>query len=97
MKQTVTFSMFTDAFSRMGRKEHFSYNGLKALYDYLIDYEESTGQEIELDVIALCCEYTEYKDFEEISRDYPDYGTIEKLEEETIVIEFEDGFIVQSF
>jgi hypothetical protein len=29
------------------------------LFDYLEQYEEDTGQEIELDVISLCCDYSE--------------------------------------
>ena len=56
MKQTVNFSMFCDAFSI--RKENFTYDGLEALYNYLENLEEETGDEIDLDVIALCCEYS---------------------------------------
>jgi len=41
----------------MIRKENFSYDGLNALYEYLTDCEEEQG--IELDVIALCSEYSE--------------------------------------
>jgi hypothetical protein len=59
MKQSVYFDDFRAAFNRMGREDQFSYEALKALFDYLIEYEESTGEEIELDVIALCCEYAE--------------------------------------
>lgn len=47
MKQTVNFSMFCDQF-RAIRPDNFSYNGLKALYDYLEDIED-----YELDVIAF--------------------------------------------
>lgn len=60
MKQQVTFSQFTDSFRDMGRAEQFSYQGLRALYEYLQEYEDSTGEEVELDVIALCVEYSEY-------------------------------------
>ena len=72
MKTTVYQYDFIDAFSRMGRQDNFSYEGLEALYDYLIDYEESTGEEIELDVIALCCEYSEWEDIEEFLKNYGD-------------------------
>lgn len=44
----------------MNRSDNFSFKGKKALFDYLEQYEEGTGQEIELDIVALCCEYTEY-------------------------------------
>jgi hypothetical protein len=59
MKTTVSRYDFERAFVDADRKENFSYEGLNALFDYLESYEEETGQEIELDVIALCCDYTE--------------------------------------
>lgn len=60
MKQTVNFNGFCDAFERMGRNENFSYAGKRALFDYLEEFEQDTGEEIELDIVALCCEYSEY-------------------------------------
>ena len=60
MKQTIGFSQFCDAFSDT-YKDNFSYKGKRALFDYLEEYEESTGEEIELDTVALCVEYTEYE------------------------------------
>lgn len=59
MKTTLTFCGFRDAFRAYERMEQFSYEGAKALFEYLEQYEEDTGEELELDVIALCCEYTE--------------------------------------
>jgi predicted ArsR family transcriptional regulator len=59
MKTTVSRYEFERAFVDADRKENFSYEGLKVLFDYLEDYEEQTGEEIELDVIALCCDYSE--------------------------------------
>ena len=59
MKQTIGFSQFTDAFRGADRKDNFSYDGLKALFAYIEELEESMGEEIELDVIALCCDYSE--------------------------------------
>ena len=54
MKQTINEYQFKEAF-QSSRPNNFSYEGLTALYDYLEQYEEDTGQEIELDVIGLCC------------------------------------------
>lgn len=69
MKQTVSESDFRDAFRAMGRTDQFSYEGLGVLFNYLEQYEEDTGEELELDVIALCCDY--YEDtWEEIARNY---------------------------
>jgi hypothetical protein len=42
----------------MDRFDQFGYDGLRVLFDFMEQYEEDTGEEIELDVIALCCEYS---------------------------------------
>ena len=104
MKQTINEYQFKDAFQEC-RPDNFSYEGLTALYDYLEQYEEDTGQEVELDVIAICCEFTEYEDLKEFQGIYYDdikgdkYKTLEEIEEETIVIPIEgtEGFIIQVF
>ena len=59
MYQTINSYDFEDAFNKAGRKDQFSYDGKKMLFDYLQQYEDDTGERIELDVIALCCEYEE--------------------------------------
>jgi hypothetical protein len=59
MKTTVSRYDFERAFVDAGRKDQFSYEALGLLFDYFESYEEETGQEIELDVIAICCEYSE--------------------------------------
>lgn len=69
MKTSINFSQFCDAFRDMNRNENFSYDGKRALYDYLEDYADQTGEEVELGVIALCCEYYE-SDIEELIQDY---------------------------
>lgn len=69
MKTSINFSQFCDAFRDMNRNENFSYEGKRALFDYLEQYEEECGCEVELDVIALCCEYSE-DDMDTIIADY---------------------------
>ena len=98
MKQTVNFSQFCDSFSE-DRKNQFSYKGKRALFDYLEEYEESTGEEIELDTITLCSEYTEYENLKELQENYNDIESMEDLEEKTLVIKIEnsDAFIIQQY
>lgn len=56
MKQTIdNASQFRDAFHRAGRGDQFSYEALGLLFDYF----EELDPEMELDVIAICCEYAE--------------------------------------
>ena len=70
MKQTINQSQFIDGFREANRENQFSYNGKVALYDYLTQLEEDIGEDIEFDVIALCCEYNEYESIEEFLKDY---------------------------
>lgn len=114
---TVDSSMFADAFRRMGREYQFSSEALEALFNYLEDYEQATGEDLELDVVALCCDYTEYKTALEAAKEYgyeselsaedfedqEDYGceleddAFDFLKENTTVIPFDGGFIVENF
>ena len=100
MKITINEYQFEQAFKNAGRGNQFSYEALKALFEYLEEYEDSTGEQIELDVIALCCEFTEYEDIEEFQANYgEDYETLEDIEYQTIVIPIAstNGFIVADF
>ena len=85
MKQTINFSQFCDSFGG-DYKNNFSYEGKKAIFEYLEEYEDGTDTEIELDPIALCCEYSEYDNLKELQNSYPDIKTMEELEEQTQVI-----------
>lgn len=60
MKQTVTYYAFEKAFHDCDRFDQFGYAALRALFDYLEELEEDCGAEFELDVIALCCDWTAY-------------------------------------
>lgn len=70
MYQQIEFSDFVQAFHDRGRKTQFTYEGLRALYDYLNSYEIDTGEPLELDVISLCSEYAEYDSPLECAQNY---------------------------
>ena len=97
MKQAVYEYDFREAFKI--RPDNFSYDGLGALWEYLTDLEEDTGVEPGLDVIGLCCEFSEYSCLEEFQQDYgEEYQSIEDILDRTIVIEIPgQGFIIQDF
>ena len=84
MKQTVNQTDFIDAFKKL-RPDNFSYEGLVALYDYLENLEEE-DDEFLLDVIALCCDYSEYKDLEEYKKSYSSINSIKDIEDATTYI-----------
>ena len=81
------------------RPDNFSYEGLTALYDYLTELEEDLGEEMELDVIAICCEFTEYENLEEFCNNYSGFNTMEEIEQNTTVIPIPDTdrFIIEDF
>ena len=64
MKQTINLSQFRDAFNRMDRGTQFSYEGLEILFNGLEQYADDCGQELDLDVIALCCDFCEMTELE---------------------------------
>ena len=102
MKTNVTFCDFCDGFRDHNRNENFSYDGKKALYDWLEGLEDDQGEEIELDVIVLCCEYAEYENLAEFQQEYSEHNTtfetIADIEDETCVIMIDDkSFIIQQF
>ncbi len=97
MKKIINLADFRQAFKNYGRENQFSYEGLETLFNYLEEYEEGTGEEIKLDVIALCCEYTEFENFEELQKEH-DAETMKELENETSVIMVnEKSFIIQNY
>ena len=96
---TIDQCLFRQTFHNYGRSDQFSHEGLNALFDYLEELSEDTGANIELDVIALCCEFTEYADLEEIKSNYfkTALDTLDDLSDYTQVIQFETGIIIQDF
>ena len=56
MKITIDHAgQFRDEFFAHNRKNQFSYEALGLIFDYL----EDTDPDYELDVVAICCEYSE--------------------------------------
>jgi hypothetical protein len=96
MKKSIGLYDFRNEFSRSSRSNNFSYEGLEALYNYLTDLEDDIGEEIEFDLIEICCDYTEYESFEDIQKDY-NVEDMEELENNTTVIKFDNGFIIQCY
>ena len=109
MKITVTESMFRDQFHLHGRGKQFSYEALTALYEYFEELDRESENEYELDVIEICCEYTEYAtaldavmnySFEinnELDEEEKEKEALDFLNDNTLVIIFNGGIIIQNF
>jgi hypothetical protein len=99
MKQTVHLEDFKRSFKNI-RPDNFSHEGLNALYENLIQYEDDTGEELNLDIIAICCDYSEFKSLKDFQKNYNDvYQSIEDIEDATDVIQIPDSeaFIIRNF
>lgn len=109
MKTTVSAIDFIDAFRRMGRNDQFSPAALRALFDHIEEMERESPVEYELDVIALCCDWQEFKTALEAAVEYGFDGdedededareeaALDWLREQTQVIEFDGGVLVMGF
>jgi hypothetical protein len=110
MKKTINQRDFNDAFLQMERNDNFSYEGKKALFEWLEFFEQDTGEQIELDVVSLCCDFTEYatalkavenySSFEidnELNEKEKEKEALDFLENNTSVINFSEGIIIQNF
>jgi hypothetical protein len=69
MKQTITESRFHEAFHNAGRADQFSRAARSALFEYL-EGCEAGGEEMELDVVAICCDFSEHANAIEWAKDY---------------------------
>ena len=83
MKQSVYFSDFADAFKDI-RPNNFSDEGLSILWDYLEQLEDDLSEELELDVIALCCDYSEESYLDILSNLDIDEEDLEGLDEDEV-------------
>ena len=107
MKTSVNFDSFVQAFADCNRSDNFSLSGLGCLFDYLESYEQDVGVELELDVIALCCEYSEYSSVQEVVENYDiqldeEEDALEQLleylqENTSVVCCEEDCIVIQDF
>lgn len=64
-----SFGQFFDSIPD-SRKKNFSYSGWENLYNYLDELSDDTGENVEFDAVAFCCEYTECESIDEFLRDY---------------------------
>ena len=90
----------------------WSYAGARALVEWLEELENDTGEEIEFCPVAIRCDFSEYDSAREAAEEYTDAeelyqdceneeereeAALEYLHENTTVIEFGGGVIVQAW
>ena len=73
MKRTINEYEFLRTFEEWtanDRNTQFSREALIEIFDILTEWEEGTGEELELDVVSICCCFTEYDSLREAAAQY---------------------------
>ena len=94
MYTLINQSSFVDAFRNMGRGDQFSHAGKIALFEYLEELDESSFDKvgIEIDVIALCCEFSEYDNMDDLNKqEGSEYQNRREIEYDTQVVMYTDN------
>ena len=96
--QEINKYQFVDEFNKI-RPDNFSNEGLKALYDWIDEYYQESFEPYKLDVIAICCDFTEYDSLKQFNEEYNrDYNSIDDIVDDTILIRIDsERFIIQNF
>ncbi|MCP3700786.1 MAG: hypothetical protein GY920_20155 [Aliivibrio sp.] len=92
MKQSITLNQFIEQFKAMGR-DYYTYEAYETLYNFL---EEVYDGDYELDVISLCCEFSQ----DALSDVLASYGLqdFNELNDYTLAFELSnDEVLYQSF
>ena len=91
--QTVNKSQFIDNLLADDYAS-WTYEDAGALYDYYEQYSDDTGEDVELDRVALRCEWTRADSIDEVIEDYDDIESLEDLQDNTQVIEHDGGVLL---
>ena len=98
MYMQVSEYMFIKQFKEYGRVLQFGKKGLRALYAYLTELENFEGEQITLDVIAICCDFQRWESLKEYSENYSENyaDTPEELEHFACMIADGPAFITHA-
>lgn len=69
---------FKREFERYDRGDRFSDEAMEELYNYY----DNLGEPYELDIIGICCSWTEYENLEEYSKEYMDESDFEGMDDD---------------
>ena len=68
--QRIELAQFINAFESFGRLNDYTGEALEAMFHYEEERSEDCGTPYQLDVVALCCEWAEYKNVDELIEAY---------------------------
>jgi hypothetical protein len=102
MKTIVSEFQFVDSFRLCGRESQFSVRARYALFDHFEQVEEDSDTELTLDPIGICCDWAEYKSAKEAADQFrksfdSEPEALDWLRNQTQVVEFDGGLVIQLF
>ena len=70
------------------RLSQFGYDGWRALFEHMEALEDYIGEEIELDIIVLCCDYIRFEGVEDYNQQYgTDYAATDDIGEAVVFLD----------
>ena len=108
MKTTLSTHEIADAL-KVDQYAKWTRSGAYAMASYLEELEQETGEEMELDVVAIRCDFSEFPSAVEAAGEYGwsadetefddanEAAALSWLQDRTSVIEFDGGIIIATF
>ena len=99
----MNMSDFIHAFkSNEERKNQFSYDALQFLFEYIEAISDGSNRPWYFDMVAICCEWSEFSSLQEIAETYAIHGDEDAIrnyvENRTYMCEVNDHcFVLQQF
>ena len=78
--ETINASDLYNMACRIDRGDNFGYDGWLAIGDYLEQLSEDLGENIEVDIVGICCEYSMSESVQEFWEEYGKFGSIDSDE-----------------
>ena len=78
--ETINASDLYHMACRMDRGHNFGYDGWLAIGDYLEQLSDGTGENIEVDIVGICCEYSMSESVADWWKEYGVYSDIDSEE-----------------
>ena len=78
--QTLCASDLYNLACNMARGKEFGYDGWLAIGDYLENLSDDTGENYEVDIVGICCDYSMAESVDEFFNEYGKYSSIDPEE-----------------
>ena len=78
--ETINASDLYHMACRMDRGNNFGYYGWLAIGDYLESLSDDLGENVEVDIVGICCEYSMSEDVNDWWKEYGAYSDIDSDE-----------------